>query len=131
MSSCFPTFRTSENDRLCNAIYIEQPYRIEWFYYSYLTSLSPHYVVVYKGLSNNSQQLVDTVCVSTNLEYIEKNDSSISLFFRGSPSLRGQKIDIQSSVFELTVNIMKVDSNTLIGARTPKPFKCGSFCQDN
>ncbi len=63
---------------------------IEWFYYSYLTSYSPNYIIA------TCENKIDTICISNNIIDVNINlrDSLVQITFNGSPCLNGEKIKL-------------------------------------
>ena len=67
---------------------------IEWFYYSYLTSYSPNYLIATQG------EKTDTICVSNNIIDVNINirDSIVLITFNGHPCLYGERININKNI---------------------------------
>ncbi len=89
ISSCFLfDNKIKESDRLHLKIIKTNDIEIDWFTYSTVTDMLPHFVVLKK------EKALDTICVTSNIADVNLSGSKIIVGFYGSPRLDNEDITL-------------------------------------
>jgi hypothetical protein len=102
LNGCFPDLKLKNSDRLYLKEIKEPNIKIDWFFYSTISSTTPDYLIVSQGIK------IDTICISDNIANVEFISDVIKISFYGEPSCHYKAISIAGSVFDFEI---KVDSS--------------------
>jgi hypothetical protein len=75
--------------------------KIEWFYYSTVSSTSADYVLLNDSINSKS----DTIVNSTNVKDVSFSNNEITLFFYGKPKVYEDPIKIKSHIGGFNIKI--------------------------
>ena len=87
--------------------------KLEWFYYSLITSTTPDYIEITKGSE------VDTICVCNNIADVKVENNQIIIGFYGRPYCYNELIEIPNSImgYEILVDTTYVPDKLLTSPR--------------
>jgi len=90
LQGCFPNIPPPE--RLYLKEIKDTSIKLEWFYYSLITSTTPDYIEITKG------NVIDTICLCNNVADLKFENNQIIIGFYGNPRCYCEPIEIPDSV---------------------------------
>lgn len=89
---CVPEFKPTLKDRLFLKEIEKPPVKLEWYFYSTVSSETPDYITIEKG------GVIDTICLSNNIADLKFENNQITIGFYGVPQRYTEPIEIPDSV---------------------------------
>ncbi len=121
-SSCFPSFKNSNEDKLFIKIIETEKISVEWYTYSAAYAEFPEYLI---SISNCR---IDTICVSTNLSEVNLSNDTLNLFFYGTPKIYSTSVSIKSQSNNTTI---VVDTTQIIKDVIVRKYFKSDRCIEN
>lgn len=113
LQGCVPSFKSEENDRLFLKEIDIKPVKLEWFFYSTVSSETPDYITIQKG------KKIDTICISSNVADLKLEGNKIIIGFYGKPQKYTEPINVPKSIMDYEV---LVDTSYLLEAPASRKF---------
>ncbi|RFS13582.1 hypothetical protein [Emticicia sp. C21] len=101
--SCVPSFDSTEKDRLYLKEINDSKIKLEWFFYSTISTTTPDYILLTKKNSDNIN--IDTICVANNVADLSLNGNEILIGFSGTPQRYTETIKLPETVLGYKVVI--------------------------
>ncbi len=97
LHSCIPSFESTYEDRLFLKEMKDSVSKLEWFYYSTISTITPDYITIEKNGK------IDTICRAENIVDLRLEKSKILIHFDGKPKRYGKAIKITSKAMDYDV----------------------------
>jgi hypothetical protein len=92
LQSCFPSFKSTPRDRLFLKEINVTPIKLEWFFYSTVSSEMPDHITIEK------ESKTDTICIANNVADLKLNGNKIVIGFYGNPQKYMEAIEIPTTI---------------------------------
>ena len=113
LQSCVPGFESSSKDRLYLKELNNSTVKLEWFYYSTVSSPTPDYVTIAKG------NQVDTICIASNIADVKLKGNQVLIGFYGRPERYKSPINLPGEVMGYK---MVTDTSYVLAHPTVRKF---------
>ena len=112
VSGCFPSFHSTEKDKLYLKELSDSTINVDWFFYSTVSTTTPDYLIAYKGNE------IDTICIAENIADVDIRGNEIMVQFYGKPQAFNKTILIPDYTLGYTLVV-----DTSLVSDGPKPRK--------